>query len=127
MSFPLSYLRILPQQILRLRKYVYAILAFNTCNWAFFQFSNIFYCRPISMVWEGWHGEHDGECWDINSLILSAAGVTVFLDGIIIALPIRQLLRLSLGWKKRLEVVAMFVVGILYVVLRVRHRGTSSH
>jgi hypothetical protein len=79
------------------------------------------------MVWEGWHGEHDGECWDINSLILSAAGVTVFLDGIIIALPIRQLLRLSLGWKKRLEVVAMFVVGILYVVLRVRHRGTSSH
>jgi hypothetical protein len=111
MAFLLLYLRIFPQE--DLRKYVFATMALTFCYWAFFQFSNIFYCHPMSMVWEGWDGEHEGSCWDINLLMLSAAGVTVLLDSIIIVLPIRELLRLSLSCKKKLGILAIFVVGIL--------------
>jgi hypothetical protein len=70
---------------------------FNLFYWSFFQFSNIFRCRPMSMVWKGWDGEHEGHCYHINKLILSVAGYTVALDSIIIILPIREMLRLQLN------------------------------
>jgi hypothetical protein len=110
MAFLLLFLAIFPQEYLRKR--IYATMALNLCNWAFFQFSNIFYCRPISKVWD-WANEEEGSCWNINLLMLSGAGMTVILDSIIIVLPIRELLRLRASRCKKITTIAIFVMGIL--------------
>jgi hypothetical protein len=110
MSFLILYLEIFPHE--RLRRYIHATMALNLGTWCFYQFSNIFYCRPISKVWD-WAHEHPGHCWNINQLLLSGGGVTVVLDIIILVLPVREILWLSLSLKKRLEILAIFVVGIL--------------
>ncbi|KAH8730153.1 hypothetical protein GQ44DRAFT_823495 [Phaeosphaeriaceae sp. PMI808] len=115
LAFLLLYLRIFPQE--KLRKYIYTTMALTFCYWAFFQFSNIFYCRPMTMVWEGWDGEHEGSCWDINLLMLAAAGVTVILDCVIIVLPIREIMQLSLSFQKKLGIMAIFTVGIFTLVV----------
>lgn len=107
MSFLLLYLEVFPQE--KLRKYIHVTIALNLANWGFFQFSNIFYCRP---VWD-WAHEHPGHCWNVNQLLFASGGTTVILDIIIIVLPIREILRLRLSPKKRLEIISVFVVGIM--------------
>jgi hypothetical protein len=79
----------------------------------FFEFAIIFYCRPISLVWEGWDGEHEGKCWNVNQLILAAAGCTVALNTEIILLSTQQLLQLSMSWKRKVEVLIIFTIGAL--------------
>lgn len=97
----------------KIQTYTYTLMALTTIYWIIFQFSIAFHCKPISMVWKGWDGEQEGECWDINRLILSGAGVTVFLHAIIMLLPVPALYRLSMFWRKKWEVLFMFTVGIL--------------
>jgi enolase len=67
------------------------------------------------MVWEGWDGEHAGKCLDINKFMIAATGTNIFIDVVIIVLPIPQLLKLSLSWRKKVGLLAMFAVGILSV------------
>ena len=67
------------------------------------------------MVWEGWDGEHNGKCLDINKFMIAATGTNIFIDSIIIVLPVPQLLKLSLSWRKKVGLLAMFTVGILSV------------
>ncbi|KAF1839259.1 hypothetical protein BDW02DRAFT_594007 [Decorospora gaudefroyi] len=114
LAFLLMYLRIFPQP--RLRIYIYATIALTLCYWVFFEFSIIFYCQPISLVWNGWDGTQEGKCWNINRLLLSAAGVNVFLDTAIVLLPIRELLQLSMTWRRKLEVLGIFTVGLLWPI-----------
>jgi hypothetical protein len=111
LAFLLMYLRIFPQE--RLRTYIYTTIVVTFCYWMFFEFAIIFYCRPISMVWEGWDGEHEGKCWNVNHLILAAGGCTIALDVAIILLPVRELLHLSMTWKRKFEILALFTVGAL--------------
>jgi hypothetical protein len=101
----------------------------NLAAWAFLQFSNIFYCHPISKVWGksahvqtecktytdfvDWAREYPGHCWNINQLLLAGGGVTVTLDIIIIVLPVRAILGLRITSKMRLGVMCIFVIGIL--------------
>jgi hypothetical protein len=127
MSFLLLYLQIFPQE--RLRRYIRATVGLNLAAWAFLQFSNIFYCHPISKVWGksahvqtecktytdfvDWAREYPGHCWNINQLLLAGGGVTVTLDIIIIVLPVRAILGLRITSKMRLGVMCIFVIGIL--------------
>jgi hypothetical protein len=111
LAFLLMYLRIFPQA--KLRTLIYMTIAITLTYWLFFEFAIIFYCSPISVVWEGWDGEHEGKCWNINHLILAAGGCTIALDLVIILLPVQQLLQLSMSWKRKLEVLTIFTVGVL--------------
>jgi hypothetical protein len=109
-SFLFLFLAIFPQA--KLRKCVYATMALTLVNFVFFQFANIFYCRPISKVWD-WADEEEGSCLNIYHLMVSGAGMTVLLDSIIIVLPVQQLLRLNLSFGKKVAILAIFGVGIL--------------
>jgi hypothetical protein len=114
MSFLFFYLRIFPRK--QLRKYVFAAMVLTFCYWAGFQFGNIFYCSPISMVWNAWDMEHKGRCLDINTFMVAASAVNIAIDLIIIVIPIPELLNLSMNWRKKIGVLAVFLVGLLYVL-----------
>jgi hypothetical protein len=150
MAFLFFYLRIFPRQ--ELRKYIYAAMGITFCYYVGFQFGNIFYCRPISMVWKyvtsmydllvrqrltlysGWDLEHKGTCLSINNFMVlvspsdklilrhtltsynyarSASAVNIAIDLIIMIIPIPELLKLSMSWRKKLGLLAIFMVGIL--------------
>jgi len=113
LAFLFFYLRIFPGA--KLRGCIFVTMGLTMCYWITFQFGNIFYCSPISMVWEGWDGEHAGKCLDINKFMIAATGTNIFIDVVIIVLPIPQLLKLSLSWRKKVGLLAMFAVGILSV------------
>ncbi|KAH7085105.1 hypothetical protein BKA63DRAFT_499004 [Paraphoma chrysanthemicola] len=116
-AFLLLYLRIFPRE--RFRRWVYAAMGLNFFYWSFFQFSNLFQCRPMWMVWKGWDGEHEGSCWNINKLMLSAAGYTIVLDLIVIVLPVGELLQLQLSGKRKLGIIGNFVVGTFMWIISV--------
>lgn len=111
LAFLFFYLRIFPR--VELRKYVFGTMGLTFLYWAVYQFGNIFYCTPISLVWQGWDGQHPGKCLDINKFLLSAAPVNILLDLIIIVMPIRDILILSLSWRRKLAIMSIFLVGIL--------------
>jgi hypothetical protein len=113
LAFLFFYLRIFPGQ--KLRYSIFATMALTGCYWATFQFGNIFYCTPISQVWNGWDGEHAGKCLDINKFMIAATGTNILIDILIIVLPIPELLKLSLSWRKKVGLLTMFTVGLLWV------------
>lgn len=114
LAFLFFYLRIFPSYTLR--KYIQATMALTLCYWTGYQLGNLFYCRPITMIWNGWDGEHKGHCIDINKFMVSACFINIAIDIIIILLPIRELLKLRLSWRKKIGLLAMFLVGGLYVL-----------
>jgi hypothetical protein len=61
-----------------------------------------------------WDGEHQGTCLiNNNALGFANAGISILLDIWMLCLPLTQLLKLSLHWKKKVGVAMMFSVGLL--------------
>lgn len=77
--------------------------------------TDIFQCTPISYTWTGWRNETEGHCLNIYIQAWVSGILNVVLDIAVILLPIPHLLKLNLSRKKKLQVVAMFSVGMLYV------------
>ncbi|KAH4310007.1 hypothetical protein HBH64_152550 [Parastagonospora nodorum] len=110
MSFLLLYLKVFAQE--KLRKYIHVTMVLTLANWAFLQFSNIFYSRSLSKVWD-WAHKRPVHCWNVNQLLLAGGGMTVIMDIVIIVLPIREIMRSRFSPKKRLEITPIFVVDIM--------------
>lgn len=75
----------------------------------------IFQCRPITYLWTQWHGKDEGTCLDPNAIAWSHASINIALELWIMAIPLWELRKLQLHWKKKIGVALMFSVGILYV------------
>lgn len=105
------YLRIFPGTTFR--KVVYGTLIFTGLTSTVFVLATIFQCSPINYQWKQWDGEHEGKCIDNNALAFSNGGINIVLDVWVLILPLLQILRLNLHWKKKLGVTLMFCVGAL--------------
>lgn len=64
----------------------------------------IFQCWPINYAWLRWNGENTGKCLDLAPLVLTHAGLTMFLDLAILILPMPTLYKLHVNWKKKLQI-----------------------
>lgn len=76
-------------------------------------FFSLFQCRPVSYFWTEWDGEHSGKCVGSLRVILSHASLGIAIDVWMIIIPLWQLARLNMDWKKKMGVVLMFLVGTL--------------
>lgn len=79
----------------------------------------IFQCQPISYFWTHWDGLHEGRCLNINAITSSNAGISIVLDIWSLGIPLWQLRRLQLHWKKKIGVALMFVVGTFVTIVSV--------
>ncbi|KAF9878636.1 hypothetical protein CkaCkLH20_04128 [Colletotrichum karsti] len=86
---------------------------FNLLAFIAFFLATLFQCRPISFVWYGWDGHHEGACLDVHAIMLSHGAVNVALDFWMLVLPATQVLRLNLRKRQKAEILAMFGIGIL--------------
>lgn len=105
------YLRIFPTQ--GVRRLIWGSIGFVIVFGLTFIFVGIFQCRPISYYWTNWDGEHTGHCLNINAIGWANAAISIALDFWMLAIPLYQLRKLRLHWKKKLSVCFMFTVGTL--------------
>lgn len=111
MSILFFYMRIFPEP--RIRKVLWATQALNVMFGIAYVFGSIFQCTPISYNWTRWDGESEGSCIDITALAWSNAIVSIVFDIWMLAIPLSQLRKLKLHWKRKVGVGVMFVVGTL--------------
>lgn len=111
MSLLFFYLRIFPAS--RLRQLIWGTIIFNAIFGIVFVFVGIFQCKPISHYWRHWDGEDKGTCVNVNALAWANAAISIALDVWMIALPMSQVVKLNLHWKKKVGVGMMFGVGTL--------------
>jgi hypothetical protein len=110
-SMLLFYLRIFPYE--RVRRVLWWTVGLNSVVGGTFVFVAIFQCDPISYYWTQWDSNHAGRCLNINALGWSNAAVSIALDLWMLAVPLSQLPKLRMHWKKKLGIGLMFFVGTL--------------
>jgi hypothetical protein len=82
--------------------------------WGFaFVITAVFQCWPINYFWKKWDGMHEGKCANVNAITWSHAAMSIALDVWILVIPMWQLRKLHLHWKKKIPVAFMFLVGTL--------------
>ncbi|KAM0281224.1 hypothetical protein ACHAQH_003655 [Verticillium albo-atrum] len=71
-------------------------------------------CLPVENNWERFEGSSShGRCVNINAMGWANAVFNIILDIWMLVLPLTQVVKLSLHWKKKLGVALMFGVGTL--------------
>jgi len=111
MSFLCFCLRIFPRQ--GFRRLAYFLLATSLAYGIAFTVTCLFNCTPVSYIWTSWDGEHSGTCINFHVFAWAHAGVNIILDVTILAIPIPELLRLSMSMRKKLYIITMFSIGTL--------------
>jgi hypothetical protein len=110
-SVLLLYLRVFPSW--KFTQVARWTLGFTVCYGIAFTLTQIFLCDPISHLWNGWDGEHEGRCHSSAGLAWSHAIINIVLDIVVLAMPIPTLLTLSISWRKKLGLCLMFCLGIV--------------
>jgi hypothetical protein len=105
------YLRLFPGMVLR--HIIWATIGVTVSLIIIFNLLTAFQCRPIAYYWKGWDGEMEGHCLSISALGWANAASSILLDAWMLGIPLSQLKRLQLHWKKKIGVALMFGVGVL--------------
>ncbi|KAL4971925.1 hypothetical protein BDW66DRAFT_155210 [Aspergillus desertorum] len=117
LSMLFLYLRLFPKALLRTAIFISLAI---TSLWALGSFlAQVFSCKPISYYWNQWDGEHVGKCSSHNALLLAHSIINIFLDVLVIALPMPVLVRLHMSVEKRVGMCLMFAVGLVVTVISV--------
>ncbi|KAM0347329.1 hypothetical protein ACHAPU_004848 [Fusarium lateritium] len=114
----LFYMRIFP--VVSVRRVLWGTIAVSALCAVIFDTLAIAQCQPISFFWIGWDKLHQGEgkCIGVNALGWAIAAVSIILDVWVLAIPLSQLVRLQMKWKRKLAVGLMFIVGTFILRLR---------
>jgi len=111
MSLLLFYLRVFPVRSFRIQVYVImAVLVMFTVTGTIVSTNQ---CTPVQGAWEYWDGEQQFHCQNRNAVGWSSAVVNMSLDIAIIIVPLRPLSKLAMSWRKKIQLIIMFTVGIL--------------
>ncbi|KAJ8061403.1 hypothetical protein OCU04_010459 [Sclerotinia nivalis] len=112
LSLTCLYRFIFPVQSLRL-----ASIAVDTFSIAYFLsalFGNVFSCDPIDFLW---HPTPTGSCFaKFNLFVVITESFGVFLDFVVLTLPIRSILKLQMPMRTKVLVIAIFCLGGFVVV-----------
>jgi hypothetical protein len=114
LSLLFFYLSIFPGT--RTRRVLWVTVAFTVVFGAIFIVVSIFQCTPIRFYWLQYVQDIDGKCTEINLLGWINGVVSVVIDVWMIGIPLSQIRKLELHWKKKVGAVIMFLTGTLYVV-----------
>ncbi|CAN8106570.1 unnamed protein product [Discula destructiva] len=68
-------------------------------------------CRPVSFFWEKAGGEGEGACIDISAGSIASATFNVAVDSFLLILPVPKIMKLQMPLRRRLTVVAVFLLG----------------
>ncbi|KAK0385344.1 hypothetical protein NLU13_7820 [Sarocladium strictum] len=84
-----------------------------------FIFVGIFVCNPVSYIWTLWDGQHKGKCVSDAAYVWANAGSNIGLDIWVLAIPLWEVRKLQLHWKKKFGVALMFSLGACVTVMSI--------
>ncbi|KAH6842477.1 hypothetical protein B0I37DRAFT_382011 [Chaetomium sp. MPI-CAGE-AT-0009] len=115
------YLRFFPFVVFPgLRTAIYFTMAITAASGISFLATITFQCTPISLFWSAFDDPPPaGSCIDINRYAWAAATFNFALDLWLLALPMPELVKLSLPLRKKVVVCLMFTVGSFVTVVSV--------
>lgn len=111
LSLLFFYLSIFPGS--RTRKVLWATAAFTVLFGLIFIIISIFQCSPIRFYWMQYVEDINGKCTEINLLGWINGVVSVVIDVWMIGIPLSQIRKLELHWKKKIGAAIMFLTGTL--------------
>ncbi|KAG5995234.1 hypothetical protein E4U43_003074 [Claviceps pusilla] len=112
------YLTIFPNK--RVRVLLWSTVAVNLA-WGFgCILVTIFQCTPVQNYWLRYlQQEGTGKCLNMNSLGWANGAVSVIIDIWIIGIPLYQIRKLELHWKKKLGAIIMFLTGAFVTIVSI--------
>ena len=114
-SIILFYLRIFPNQwFITTCKIMLAFIGINGLGWILL---SCLRCRPITANWDMY--SVNTACSDNEKFVLAFYVINVFQDLVILILPIPLLASIKVKLGRKLGLMAIFCVGILYVSLNI--------
>lgn len=112
LSLSIFYLNIFPGEWTH--RLLWGTVIFNIVSGSAFAITGILQCMPIPYFWYRYTDPSaKGTCLDINAFAWVHAAVSIAVDVWMIAIPLSQLPKLRLHWKKRIGVTIMFLIGTL--------------
>ncbi|KAI0428630.1 hypothetical protein F5Y09DRAFT_332404 [Xylaria sp. FL1042] len=111
------YLKIFPQRHIRWASY--ALIGINAANLVAFVAATIFQCSPIYGAWTFWDGSFKGHCNDLHLQSWIQAGVNIFLDLLVIILPLPSLAKLSASRGRKIRIMIMFALGFFITIISI--------
>ncbi|KAF4119825.1 CFEM domain [Geosmithia morbida] len=117
MTFVAFYMRIFPSP--NTRRLLWASQIFIIITGVVFTLAGIFQCIPINSFWTRWTHPEDRQCININAVAWSNAAINIALDLWVLGIPMWELRRLQLHWKKKIGVGIMFSVGAFVTIVSI--------
>ncbi|KHO11326.1 mannosyl phosphorylinositol ceramide synthase SUR1 [Metarhizium robertsii ARSEF 23] len=111
------YLTIFPGRTTRLLLWI--TVAFSASFGVVSTIVSIFQCTPIRFYWMQYVQEEDGKCLNINLLGWINGAVSVGIDVWMIGIPLSQIKKLELHWKKKIGAAIMFLTGTFVTVVSI--------
>ncbi|KAF7558016.1 hypothetical protein G7Z17_g316 [Cylindrodendrum hubeiense] len=125
-SILLFYLKIFPGAGFRIACFIF--IGLNVAYFIAFELVSIFQCTPIEGAWRAWDKEFPAECRNINMQGWMAAIINIVLDLGTLILPLRELWRLNMSWRKKIQIILMFCVGFFVTIVSiVRLQSLASY
>lgn len=93
----------------------YGLIGVNAAIGITWAFVDSFRCLPVHLTWDGWKNEEPGQCINFIDSILVNCLVNIFVDAVLIVLPVYEVSKLQMPLRQKITVALMFVVGSLYV------------
>ncbi|KID70277.1 Extracellular membrane protein, CFEM domain protein, partial [Metarhizium brunneum ARSEF 3297] len=118
LSLSLFYLYIFPGS--GIRRLLMGTAVFNVVFGFTFVTTGIFQCTPVSRYWTQYvDPDSPGHCININLFAWIHAALNIALDVWMIALPLSQIKKLELHWKKKIGVTLMFLLGTFVTIVSI--------
>ncbi|CZT24094.1 uncharacterized protein RCC_09811 [Ramularia collo-cygni] len=83
------------------------------------EFIGIFYCSPISVAWSLDKEERKDKCVDLATQAFAVAAVSIFLDIVVLMLPISKLVELPISVRQKFALCSVFMAGVIVTALAI--------
>lgn len=117
------YLRVFPKKGFRLATFI--AIGLNVAYLITFVLISVFQCNPLKGAYLRWDGEHDFKCNNINAQGWAAAVFNMILDIVVMVMPLPELYGLNLSMRKKIGLLCMFSLGILYATPKSHNKKHS--
>ncbi|KAL7934098.1 putative PTH11-type G-protein coupled receptor protein [Trichoderma chlorosporum] len=118
LSLSLFYLHVFPGP--NIRRLLIGTAVFNITFGITFVITAMLQCIPMDYYWTQYYDyPPNGTCFDLNRFAWANAGLGLLVDIWMIILPVVQIRKLNLHWKRKIGVIAMFMLGTFVSIISV--------
>ncbi|KAJ5456366.1 hypothetical protein N7530_011640 [Penicillium desertorum] len=101
------------------RYLAYALMGINAAIGITWASADAFRCVPTRLTWTGWTNEESGYCINFIVAVLVNCLVNIFVDFILIFMPVYEVVKLQLPLRKKIAVASMFIVGSVLTIIAI--------